>query len=67
MNLFAQVPLASGLSGQHVGDAGLIVGKYKLVVGSQYDGIGYWTGYVVDLVADREVRTGHCIPTERRT
>lgn len=39
-----QVPLASGLSGEHVGDAGIIVDKYKLVVGDQDGGIGFWTG-----------------------
>eukprot|EP00045_Choanoeca_perplexa_P008761 m.82283 g.82283 ORF g.82283 m.82283 type:complete len:548 (+) comp14613_c0_seq1:100-1743(+) len=39
-----EVPLSSGLSGEHVGDAGLIVGRYKLVVGDQEKGIGFWTG-----------------------
>ncbi|EGD79168.1 hypothetical protein PTSG_09899 [Salpingoeca rosetta] len=38
-----EVPLASSLSGENVGDGGLIVGDYKIVVGGQR-GIGFWTG-----------------------
>ena len=42
--LLVQVPLASGLSQEDLGDAGLIVPPYKLILGSQNNGIGFWTG-----------------------